>query len=136
MKRSAELRAASTQVVRDHRSVNAEGAIVSNVLGKAYQVSDDVKDGSLVAHVVQGYEARMLDLIMQAMAGTDGITHDVRIIQHDGFTTEVPTHEGIARGLRAILEDPKLGFEMEMSHQVIHYETDARPTFRNYAKSL
>jgi len=133
---AAELREASVQVLRDHQSVSAKGSVVTNVLGKEYLVSDGVKSGSLVSHVLQGYEARMLEIIMQAMAGPDGITHDVRIIQHDGFTTEVPTHEGIARGLRAILEDPKLGFEMELSHQVIHYETDARPTFRNYAKSL
>ena len=73
-----------------------------------------------VAHILQGYEALMLDTVVLALADEEGISRQVRLLQHDGWTTDARTLPALTDALEKI--ESQTGVDISVDHTFLHAE--------------
>jgi len=117
-----ELQSIRPVMICNHSERSSRGSVIRNALGKDVREADLRNGGpSAMAHIVQGYEAYILDSLIRCLADHDGITREVCLIQHDGFTSRSSVLERLGSAIDAIEADSRIGWRMELSHEVLHW---------------
>ena len=98
----------------------SEAQGVTNPLGKLLQNHSSVTRNQQVAHILQGYEALMLDTVVLALADEEGISRQVRLLQHDGWTTDARTLPALTDALEKI--ESQTGVDISVDHTFLHAE--------------
>lgn len=111
-----EVKAISNGLLKAH--TGSQG--VTNPLGKLLRNSSAVTRNQKVAHIIQGYEALMLDTVVLALADEEGISRQIRLLQHDGWTTDVSTLPALTDALEKI--ESQTGIAMSVDHTCLYAE--------------
>ena len=93
---------------------------VTNKLGKLLPNIAAVTRNQKVAHILQGYEAFMLDTVVLALADEEGISQQVKLLQHDGWTTDADTLPALTVALEKI--ESQTGIDVSVDHTFLHAE--------------
>ena len=62
----------------------------------------------------------MLDTVVLALADDEGINRQIKLLQHDGWTTDVRTLPALADALEKI--QSQTGISMSVDHTFLHAE--------------
>ena len=90
---------------------------VGNPLGKIKPSEHFKNNNSIASHIIQGYEALMLDIVVRVLADNDGVSRRVNLLQHDGWTTRENSLDELAAALELIEE--RTGIEMSVDHDTL-----------------
>ena len=112
----AEVNATTKALLKAHSG--SQG--VTNPLGKLLRNHSSVTRNQQVAHIIQGYEAFMLDTVVLALADEEGISHQVRLLLHDGWTTDAETLPALTGALEKI--ESQTGIDVSVDHTFLHAE--------------
>lgn len=77
-----EVREAGKRVIETAERANTEGKPILNAMGKTIKDTED--PAKILAHLLQGAEARMLNIMLEHYP------EEILLLQHDGITTDRP----------------------------------------------